>query len=119
MVQVVTGLKPDFNIFFNERTTNISGPMLTALSKVDTSHRTCGNELVHKVLLQQFNIMKDRLMQNMCFDEDTGTYDLCNKVSFKRSAMAKRTRDEAQRARKELMDMWAIQNQFVCGRTRS
>lgn len=105
LVEVVTGLKPDFNIFFNERTTNISGPMLTALSKVDTSHRTCGNELVHKVLLQQFNIIKDRLMQNLCFDEPTGTYDLCDKVPFERKAMVQRTRDEAQRARKDLMGM--------------
>lgn len=105
MVEVVLGIRPDFNVFFNERTTNISGPMLTALSKIDTSHKTCGNELVHKVLLQQFNIIKDRLMQNMCFDEPTGSYELCDKVLFKKSAMVQRTRGEEQRARRDLMEM--------------
>lgn len=105
IVEVVTGLKPDFNQHFNERTTNLTGPMLSALAKVDTSHRLCGNQLVHKVLLQQFNLIKDRLMQNMCFDEATGTHEFCDKVVFTKAAMIQRSRDEAQRRRKELEQM--------------
>lgn len=105
MVEAVTGLKPDFHMHFNERTTNISGPMLTALATVNTSHKMCGNLLVHKVLLQQFSVIKDRLMQNMCFDEASGETTLCDKVQFRKDRMIKRTRDEAQRARKELMNM--------------
>lgn len=105
IVEVVTGLRPDFNMHYNERTTDLTGPMLTALAKIDTSHKMCGNQLVHKVLIQQFNLIKDRLMQNMCFDEATGTHALCDKVAFKKSEMVERTRRETYRKRKELMKM--------------
>lgn len=83
IVQAVTGLTPDFGVKYNERTADLSSPMLTALAKVDTSHKSCGNELVHKKLKQQYNVIKDRLMGNGCFDEEDGSYDRCEKTTFK------------------------------------
>lgn len=102
MMEAVTGLRPDFTGHYNERTTDTSGKMLTALKNIDTSHKTCGNELVHKVLMQQFNIIKDRLMQNRCFDEDNGSYDLCEKAVLKKEDIIERTRQESYAARDAL-----------------
>lgn len=95
LVEIVTGLKPDFDVQYNVRTTDLSSPMLAALAKVDTSSRSCGNALVHKVLMQQFNVIKDRLMQNRCFDEGTGTFELCDKVVLKKVTVAERNRNES------------------------
>lgn len=94
MVQIVTGLRPNFNIRMNERTTE-DGPMLRQLRKVNTSSVSCGNELVHQVLMQQFNIIKDRLMQNRCFDEDSGTFELCEIVALKRGSLVERNRNDS------------------------
>lgn len=80
IVQAITGLTPNFTMKFNERTTDLSSPMLAALASVDTSHRMCGNALVHKVLKQHYNIIKDRLIAHGCFDENDGTYANCDKV---------------------------------------
>lgn len=106
MVERVTGVRPDFGVWLNPRTTNDSHPVINALMQVNTSHRSCGNELVHSVLKQQFNIIKDRLMQNDCFDEDTGSYELCEKVKLTTSSMQLRTRTErmAERARLKKLD---------------
>lgn len=95
MVEAVTGLRPDFTGHFNQRTTDTSGKMLSTLKSIDTSHKTCGNELVHRVLLQQFNIIKDRLMQNRCFNEDTGSFEMCDKTTLKKEEIIERTRAES------------------------
>lgn len=99
MVEAVTGIKPDFSGMYNTRTTDTSGPMMAELLKLDTSHKTCGNELVHFTLQQQFNIIKDRLMQNRCFDEDSGTFELCEKAALKKEEIQERTRMESFAAR--------------------
>lgn len=103
MVEAVTGLKPDFDAHFNERTTDTSGKMLSALKDIDTSHKTCGNELVHNVLMQQFNIIKDRLMQNRCFSEDSGTSKLCDQAVLRRELIQERTRAESFESRNVLI----------------
>lgn len=103
MMKVVTGLSPDFTSHFNERTKDTSGSMLAALKAVNTSHKLCGNELVHKVLMQQFNIIKDRLMQNRCFDEDTGTFELCEKVVLDTKSLSEKTRTQSYAARDKLL----------------
>lgn len=91
MVELVLGVKPVFNQWLNQRTTNSSHPVMKALRDVDTSHKECGNKLVHNTLKQKFNLIKDRLMQNGCFVEETGDYSLCE--------AAKLTRDSVQRDR--------------------
>lgn len=101
MVELVTGLKPNFDVKFNERTSKVT-PMLEKLEAVDMSHRTCGNELVHKVLMQQFNVIKDRLMQNMCFDEDTGSFELCDKANLDSDDVKERNRKEQYEAKRQL-----------------
>lgn len=103
MVEAVTGLRPDFSGMYNTRTTDKSGPMMAELMKVDTSHKTCGNQLVHATLKQQFNIIKDRLMQNRCFDEDTGTYELCEKAVLTKEEITERNRRESYAVRKRLL----------------
>lgn len=103
MVEAVTGIKPDFSGMYNTRTTDTSGPMLAELLKVDTSHKTCGNELVHFTLKQQFNIIKDRLMQNRCFDEDTGAFEVCEKAVLTKEEIRERNRVESFAARKRLL----------------
>lgn len=103
MVESVTGLKPDFRGRFNERTTDTSGPMLSALKAIDTSHKTCGNDLVHRVMMQQFNIIKDRLMQNRCFDEDTGSWKNCDKAVLRKEDIVERSRAESYAARDNLI----------------
>ncbi|KAI0565365.1 P-loop containing nucleoside triphosphate hydrolase [Gracilaria domingensis] len=105
MMEAVTGLRPDFTGHFNERTTDTSGKMLTALLAIDTSHKTCGNELVHKVLMQQYNIIKDRLMQNRCFDEDSGSFSLCEKAVLKKEDITEKSRQESYAAREALVQM--------------
>lgn len=105
LVEIVTGLKPDFNVQYNTRTTDLSSPMLSALAKVDTSSRSCGNALVHKVLLQQFNVIKDRLMQNRCFDEANGTFELCDRTLLKKSTVVERNRNESFDERNRLRAM--------------
>lgn len=103
MVQAVTGLKPDFDAHFNERTTDTSGKMLSALKAIDTKHRTCGNELVHDVLIQQFNVIKDRLMQNRCFSEESGTYKYCELISLSMDSIRERSRGESYEALSSLV----------------
>lgn len=103
MVEAVTGLKPDFDAHYNERTTDTSGKMLSALKGIDTSHKTCGNELVHDVLMQQFNIIKDRLMQNRCFSEESGSYQYCDKATLTTESIMERTRTESYEARNLLI----------------
>ncbi|CAN8075109.1 unnamed protein product [Agarophyton chilense] len=105
MMEAVTGLRPDFTGHFNERTTDTSGKMLTALKNIDTSHKTCGNELVHKVLMQQYNIIKDRLMQNRCFDEGSGSFSLCEKAVLKKEEISEKNRKESYAAREALVQM--------------
>lgn len=95
MVELVTGLKPDFTIRYNERTTDLSSPCLAALAAVNTSERSCGNVMVHEVLTQQFNIIKDRLMQNRCFNEDGGTPEFCDKVTLQTGSAIERSRNES------------------------
>ena len=95
MVEAVTGIRPDFTGMYNTRTTDTSGPMMAELIKLDTSHKTCGNELVHFTLQQQFNIIKDRLLQNRCFNEDGGTFDLCEKAVLKMEDIRERSRKES------------------------
>lgn len=102
MVERVTGVRPDFGAWLNPRTTNDSHPVINALMQVNTSHRSCGNELVHSVLKQQFNIIKDRLMQNDCFDEATGSYELCEKVKLTTSSMQLRSRTERMAERERI-----------------
>lgn len=82
MVQRVTGLRPNFGEWLNQRTTNHSNPVIKAFLNVDTSHRECGNDLVHKTLMQRFNIIKDRVMENECFDEMTGRFERCDSVKM-------------------------------------
>lgn len=94
VVEIITGLKPNFSLSFNQRTT-VATPMIEALASVTVSHKTCGNELVHKVLTQQFNLIKDRLMQNRCFDEEFGTYKLCDKTSLSSEHIHEHTRKES------------------------
>lgn len=103
MVEAVTGIRPDFSGMYNTRTLDTSGPMLAELMKVDTSYKTCGNVLVHNTLKQQFNIIKDRLMQNRCFDEDTGTYELCEKAVLTKDEIRERNRKESFQARTRLL----------------
>lgn len=105
LVEIVTGLKVDFNIHYNERSSDLTKPMLAALAQVDTSSRDCGNELVHKVLSQQFNVIKDRLMQNRCFNEDNGTFELCDKTELRVSSVVERTRTETFKEKKKLIAM--------------
>lgn len=102
MVEAVTGLRPDFTGRYNERT-SVSGKMLATLKKIDTKHRDCGNELVHKVLMQQFNVIKDRLMQNRCFNEDQGTFELCEETALKKEEIVERSRDESYKSRNALL----------------
>lgn len=103
LVEIVTGLKPDFTMHYNERTKETT-PMLQMLGKVDTSHRLCGNQLVHKVLMQQFNVIKDRLMQNRCFDEATGSFEVCDKTELKKEEVVERSRSESYKARKQILE---------------
>lgn len=103
MVEAVTGLRPEFTGRYNERTKDTSGAMLRMLKEIDTSHMNCGNELVHKVLMQQFNIIKDRLMQNRCFNEDLGTFELCEKTELRKDEIVERTRDESFKTRNALL----------------
>lgn len=102
MVEVVTGLKPNFDVKYNERTKETS-PMLEMLGNVDTSHKTCGNELVHEVLSQQFNIIKDRLMQNRCFDEGSGTFEMCDKANLTTDSITEKSRQDSFKERAKLM----------------
>lgn len=101
MVAAVTGLTPDFALHMNERMSNHSR-MIATLAAVNTTHRSCGNELVHTVLTQQFQIIKDRLMQNRCFDEATGEGRLCDRVELTRETIAEHTRRESFDARAAL-----------------
>ncbi|PXF47545.1 hypothetical protein BWQ96_02689 [Gracilariopsis chorda] len=101
MVEAVTGLKPDLNLFYNERTKQKS-PMLDKLGAIDTSHKTCGNELVHEVLTMQFNVIKDRLMQNRCFDEGSASAHLCDRIKLTADSIAERGRLESMKARDAL-----------------
>lgn len=105
MVEKIVGVKPDFDLWLNPRTTNTTNPVLSAFLNVDTSHRSCGNDLVHKVMLQRFNLIKDRLMQNGCFDEDTGTYELCDKVKLTLHSITERTRLEILQERERLITL--------------
>lgn len=107
MIEAVTGLRPDFTLRLNERARYADGEMMRALRAVPTEHRLCGNALVHTVLLQQFSVIKDRLMHNLCFDEDAGDTALCDTVPLTKAAMVRRTRAEAQRERKRLIEMAA------------
>lgn len=95
MVELVTGLKPDFTVRYNERTTDLSSPCLAALAAVNTSERSCGNTMVHEVLTQQFNIIKDRMMQNRCLNEDGGTPEFCDKVLLTTDSAKERSRNES------------------------
>lgn len=103
MMEIATGLRPDFCApQYEDREMDLSNSMLAALSRVNVSKANCGNELVRKVLRQQFNVIKDRLMQNRCFDEPTGTFELCERAVLKKSEVVERTRKESFRVRKEL-----------------
>lgn len=102
MVEAVTGLRPSFSERYNERTTDLSGKMLSTLASIDSSHKECGNQLVHDVLVQQFNIIKDRLMQNRCFDEATGSPKLCEKTVLKKEEITERSRKESFKERTQL-----------------
>lgn len=97
MVEIVTGLQPSFLDHYNERTTDSSGKMLSTLKNVDTSHKECGNQLVHDILVLQFNLIKDRLMQNRCFNEEHGSFQLCNHAILKKESVVERTREESYR----------------------
>lgn len=101
MVEAVTGLKPNFNLHYNERTVK-STPMIEMLRAVDTSHRSCGNQLVHDVLMQQFNVIKDRLMQNRCFEEGDGSFALCDKTKLVKNKIIELSRDDSYKARTAL-----------------
>lgn len=59
---------------FNVRADPAS-PMIAALQRVDTTHRTCGNALVHEILSQQLDLLRDRLLEESCFDEVLGACD--------------------------------------------
>lgn len=86
VVQVVTGLKPNFGLAENVRVRELT-PLLTLLLTVNTSHKTCGNELVHKILIQQYNLIKDRLLRNDCFNEDgEGNHSLCEQSTLHRKS---------------------------------
>lgn len=102
MVEAITGLKPSFSDRYNERTTDLTGKMMSTLATVDTSYKECGNQLVHDVLMQQFNIIKDRLMQNRCFNENDGSFKLCDKAVLKTEAMVERSREESFKERAQL-----------------
>lgn len=82
MVELVTGLKPDLGLAENVRVKELT-PLLKYLLTLNTSHRTCGNELVHRVLIQQFNLIKDRLLQNDCFTEANDTHTNCDKTELR------------------------------------
>lgn len=104
LVEIVTGLKPNFSLAFNQRTTARTR-LIRTLENVDVSHKLCGNELVHKVLSQQFNLIKDRLMQNRCFNENSGTFEQCDKASLSANNIQDRSREESFKARRSLENM--------------
>lgn len=94
IVEIVTGLKPNFSIRFNEKTTS-STPMLKVLERIDTSHKNCGNELAHRVLIEQFNLIKDRIMQDRCFDEETASSAICDRILLTVGRSTERSRVES------------------------
>lgn len=96
MAKAVTGMDVDFGDKYNERSTETDSPLLQALKQVDTEDRSCGNRLVHEVLQQQFNIIKDRLMQNRCFEEADGSWWPCEQVQLTADGIRERGRDESQ-----------------------
>lgn len=102
LFEIVTGIRPVFDLRYNERTTDANSPLLRELRKIDTSHKSCGNELVHDTLKQQFNIIKDRLLQNRCFDEMTGSYELCERAKLAGGEVIERTRKESFQERQRL-----------------
>lgn len=106
MMQIVTGIRPDFDQHLNERTKEDT-PLIKALRAVPTEHRNCGNWLVHNVLMQRFNIIKDRLMQNMCFEEGTGSAELCDLVQLTEASIVQRNREERYQERNRLLRMKA------------
>lgn len=77
MIKLITGLEPNLEINENVRVKEVT-PLLRHLLRVNTSHRTCGNELVHNTLIQQFNLIKDRLMHNDCYDESAQSHSKCD-----------------------------------------
>lgn len=48
LVEIVTGLRPDFCLRFNERGAHEASAMLETLAGADTSRRSCGNTLVQR-----------------------------------------------------------------------
>lgn len=103
MVEIVTGLKPNFSIRYNERTADMdNSPCLSALAAVSTKEFSCGNALVHEVLTQQFNIIKDRLMQNRCFDEDNASSEFCDMVELTAESNVEHSRQESMTEKKRL-----------------
>lgn len=104
MTEAVLGIRPDFGDKYNERSTNTSA-CIQALMKVDTSERSCGNELVHHVLRQQFNIIKDRLMQNRCFEEGDGSWWPCDQVQLTMDGVQERERGDSQEEGRRLRKM--------------
>lgn len=108
MVELVTGLQPDFHEMYNARAMRADGgddpPMIKRLQLIDTSHRECGNDMVHRVLTQQFNLIKDRLLQNRCFNEDLGTGELCDMAVLSKENVKERTRNESYEQQKALKE---------------
>lgn len=104
MVEIVSGLRPRFAAPAEVAWNGAPRALVEALLEVDTSAVDCGNELVHTVLMQQFNIIKDRLMQNGCFDEVTGSSRLCDAVQLNKSEVVGRDRGAAFRLKQQRVD---------------
>lgn len=118
LVDIVTdgSLKPNFDTATTAATTTASmlrqdkhrgHPLISGLLQVArnlSGTHLCGHQLVHGMLVQQFNLIKDRLLQNRCFDEDSGTYRLCELMPLHRDNMRERTRDESFAVKDELAE---------------
>lgn len=90
LVEIVTGVRPDFTT----RTT--TSPLVMALAQVDVpDHRGCALQLVHRLLTLQFNLIKDRLLQNRCFDEHKGSFHLCDFMPLRKENVTDRTRQQS------------------------
>lgn len=118
LVDIVTdgALTPDFDTATTAATTTAlmlrqtkyrEHPLISGLLQVAqnlSSTHLCGHQLVHGMLVQQFNLIKDRLLQNRCFDEDIGTFRLCELMPLHRNNMRERTRDESFAVKDELAE---------------
>lgn len=120
LVDIVTdgGLKPDFDTASTTTTAvttalmlrqkeyrehSLINGLLQVAQNLSSTH-LCGHQLVHGMLVQQFNLIKDRLLQNRCFDEDSGTFRLCELMPLHRDNMRERTRDESFAVKDELAE---------------